>query len=97
VSDTIQNSRSSLEKVEQIGLLAVHGAWDHITHESADIAIKATEGLVIGAALATARSGTLDDNHWASFDPETMADYDAIFSQDIPLFLNIWSKTPGKG
>jgi len=45
---------TAADKMEQIGLLAAHGAWDYLHHDSKDIAIKAAEGVVIGAAIAAA-------------------------------------------
>lgn len=46
--------RSTLDKVEEIGLLAVHGAWEHIKNDKTSIAVKAVEGIAIGAAIMTA-------------------------------------------
>jgi hypothetical protein len=35
---------------------------------------------------------------WESFDPDSMADYDAIFSENSEsVLLNIWTKQPGEG
>ena len=45
---------STLDKVEEIGLLAVHGAWEHIKNDKTSIAVKAVEGIAIGAAIMTA-------------------------------------------
>lgn len=41
-------------KVEEIGLLAVSGAWEHIKNDKTSLAVKAVEGIAIGAAIMTA-------------------------------------------
>ncbi|MBS1994311.1 MAG: hypothetical protein JSS83_27555 [Cyanobacteria bacterium SZAS LIN-3] len=48
------NNRSTVDKIEHLGLLAAHGAWEYIKKDSSGVAIKAAEGLAIGVAVATA-------------------------------------------
>lgn len=37
------------------------------------------------------------DGAFQKFDVHTMADYDAVFSDDEPYFINIWTHQAGKG